>query len=348
MSEVHTIYDRAAKRCLSLSKETTIMLINGLYEKEYPLDSEVEYHWTEHHDDDLKKTLADTIIRIAHTDRYHIEIQMYPDEDIVLRVFEYGFGNALVNRDGKEILVFPKPKILYLYEDGGVPDVQELAIDFGGGELYTYRVPVVKYLKMDMEEVNRKKLIVLLPFQLLRLRKVIEKERTEETMEQLKYLICHDIIKTIEVNVSAGNITASVGRKLKRITLQLYRHIYEKYDEIERAGVNQFVEEALILDIDVIEAEQLKRLNELEAAYEARVAELETDHEARVAELKTDHEARIAELKTDHETEVLELKRSQEIAKSVLNGTIDQLMKRLRDLGISEEEIQAMIEKSAE
>jgi len=326
MSEVHTIYDRAAKRCLSLSKETTIMLINGLYGKEYPLDSEVEYHWTEHHDNDLKKTLADTIIRIAHMDRYHIEIQMYPDEDIVLRVFEYGFGNALVNRDGKEILVFPKPKILYLYEDGGVPDVQELTIDFGMGELYTYRVPVVKYLKMDMEEVNRKKLIVLLPFQLLRLRKAIEKERTEENMEQLKNLICHDIIKTVEMNVSAGNITASVGRKLKRITLQLYRHIYERYDEMERAGVNQFVEEALILDIDVIEAEQLKKLSELEATYEAKVAELETNHEAKVAELETNHEAKVAELE---------------------NG-MNQLKKKLRDLGISEEEIQAMVEKTAE
>lgn len=326
MSEVHTIYDRAAKRCLSLSKETTIMLINGLYGRNYPLDSEVEYRWTEHHDNDLKKTLADTIIRIAHMDRYHIEIQMYPDEDIVLRVFEYGFGNALVNRDGKEILVFPKPKILYLYEDGGVPDIQELTIDFGMGELYTYRVPVVKYLKMDMEEVNRKKLIVLLPFQLLRLRKAIEKERTEENMEQLKNLICHDIIKTVEMNVSAGNITASVGRKLKRITLQLYRHIYERYDEMERAGVNQFVEEALILDIDVIEAEQLKKLSELEATYEAKVAELETNHEAKVAELETNHEAKVAELE---------------------NG-MNQLKKKLRDLGISEEEIRAMVEKTAE
>ena len=52
---IHTIYDRIGKRCLALSKRSTIQLINGLYEKNYPEDSAVEYNWTEHHDDDLKK-----------------------------------------------------------------------------------------------------------------------------------------------------------------------------------------------------------------------------------------------------------------------------------------------------
>lgn len=321
MTAVHTIYDRAAKKCLSLSKETTIMLINGLYDKNYPLDSEVEYHWTEHHDDDLKKTLADTIIRINHRDSYHIEIQMYPDQDIVLRVFEYGYRDAVVNRNGREILIFPKPKILYLYEDGGAPDVQELLIEFDEDEHYVYRVPVVKYLKMDMEELNRKKLIVLIPFQLLRLHKAIEKERTPENMEKLKNLICHDIIETVEANVSAGNITVSVGRKLKRITLQLYRHIYEKYDEIEMAGVNQIVEEALVLDIDIIEAEQEKRINALEAAHEEAVNALEAAHEEQINAIEQSHE--------------------QEM--SALQSNIDQLTNKLRMLGVGIEEIQAML-----
>ena len=62
MTEAHDIFDRAAKRCISLSKRGTIMLINGLYDKNYPLDSEVEYHWTEHNDEIMKKTLADAII----------------------------------------------------------------------------------------------------------------------------------------------------------------------------------------------------------------------------------------------------------------------------------------------
>lgn len=36
MTDAHDIFDRAAKRCISLSKQGTIMLINGLYEKTIP------------------------------------------------------------------------------------------------------------------------------------------------------------------------------------------------------------------------------------------------------------------------------------------------------------------------
>ena len=86
-------------------------------------------------------------------------------------------------------------------------------------------------------------------------------------MKQLKDLICHYIIESIEANVSAGNISRSDGRKLKQITLQLYRHIYEKYEEMEKAGVNQIVEEALVLDIDIIEAEHKKEVDRLNAEH---------------------------------------------------------------------------------
>ena len=360
MAEMHTIYDRASKRCLSLSKPSTILLINGLYDKNYPLDSEVDYHWTEHHDDELKKTLADTIITINHKDSYHVEIQMYPDEDIVLRVFEYGYRHALVNRNGKEVLVFPEPKILYLYEDGEAPDVQELTIEFGSTDSYTYKVPVVKYLKMSMEELNRRKLIVLIPFQLLRLRKAIEKERTKENMEQLKNLICHDIIESIEANVSAGNITVSVGRKLKRITLQLYRHIYEKYDEIEEAGVNQIVEEALVLDIDIIEAEHKKEVDALildidriEAEHKKEVEALildidriEAEHEKEknalrenISQIEAEHEKEtsalrenISQIEAEHEKEtsalrenISQIEAEHEKEKSVLQENINRI-----------------------
>ena len=365
MAEMHTIYDRAAKRCLSLSKPTSVMLINGLYDKNYPLDSEVEYHWTEHHDDELRKTLADTIVTINHKDSYHVEIQMYSDEDIILRVFEYGYRHALVNRNGKEVLIFPDPKIVYLYEDGGAPDVQELTIQFGSSGSYTYQVPVVKYLKMEMDELNRRKLIVLLPFQLLRLRKAIEKERTKENMEQLKNLICHDIIESIETNVAAGNITVSVGRKLKRITLQLYRHIYEKYDEIEKAGVNQIVEEALVLDIDIIEAEHKKEVDALildidriEAEHKKEVDALVLDIDRIEAEHKEKVDALILDIdriEAEHEKEKQELQESlgrieaeHEKEKQQRDNVIDQMKKKLQDLGISDEEILAMTQAVSE
>ena len=318
MRNIHDIYDRACKRCLSLSQKSTILLINGLYDKDYPPDSAVTYHWTEHEDHDLNRTLADTIITINHLDSYHIEIQMYPDQEIVMRVFEYGYHHAVTNRQGKDILLFPSPKILYLYEDGNAPDYHELTIYFGDQGQFVYRVPTFSYLKMNLDELNRRKLIVLIPFQLLRLRKAIEKERAPENLEQLKYLIQHDIIGTIKENMAAGNITAIEGQKLQRITLQLYRHIYEKYDELEKAGVNQMAEEALILDVDIVEQQLTRKLTK--ELTEKLTAELTRDL---TAELTRDLTAKLTEKLTDKITD--------EVTRKFIT--------RLQSRGLPEEEI---------
>lgn len=329
MKEIHDIFDRACKRCLSLSQKSTILFINGLYDKDYPPDSTVTYHWTEHQDQDLRRTLADTIITINHQDSYHVEIQMYPDQEIVMRVFEYGYHHAVTNRRGKDILLFPSPKILYLYEDGNAPAFHELTIHFGDQGTFVYRIPVFSYLKMDPEELNRRKLVVLIPFQLLRLRKAIEKERTPENLKQLKGLIQHDIIETIKGNMAAGNITALEGQKLQRITLQLYRHIYEKYEELEKAGVNQMAEEALILDIDIVEQQLTRKLTK-----------------KLTKELTEELTKELTEELTKELTEEITKQITKDVAKQTTEDVTKQLtsefVARLRSRNLPEDEILAL------
>lgn len=104
---------------------------------------------------------------------------------------------------------------------------------------------------------------MLIPFQLVRLRKAIEKERTRENLEALKRLVTHDIIGSINENVAAGYLNLIEGEKLRQMTLKLYCHIYDKYEEMEEEGVNAALEEALILDIDIWEQKMKKREKEL-------------------------------------------------------------------------------------
>lgn len=252
MEKIHDIYDRIAKRCISLSGKCTINLINGLYGTNYPVDSKVTYNWTEHENDELKRTLADTIVTINNTHSYHMEFQMTKDGDIILRMFEYGFQHAMSNR-GIDTLYFPEPMIVYLYNKENVADEYTLIIDFGTQGEFVYKAPVYKYLEKSMEELDDRKLIVLIPFQLLRLRQAIEKERTKENIDALKRLITHDIIDTLKRNENAGNITRMESMKLQRMILHLYHHVYQKYDELEREGVNQMAEDVLLFDVDIFE-----------------------------------------------------------------------------------------------
>ncbi len=178
---------------------------------------------------------------------------MTKDSDIILRLFEYGFHYALNSQANSDTLVFPEPLVVYLYDRDSFPDEYVMNIQFGSQKAFPYRVPVFKYLKTPLEELEQKKLIVLLPFQLLRLRRAIENERTKENMEALKTLIRHDILDSINRNVSAGNISQTEAAKLAQLTLRLYNHIYQEYEELEKEGVNQMAEEALILDVDILE-----------------------------------------------------------------------------------------------
>ena len=237
MKEIHQIYDKAFKRILTLSDKAVINLINGLFGTDYPTNSKITYNWTEHEDKDLKRTLSDSILTINDRDIYHIEAQITEDEEIVFRVFEYGFGHAYKNRtfeNGNETLIFPRPCIVYLDEGkkDTIPDEYTLVLKFEDQGAFSYKVPVFKLQNISLQELNDKKLIALLPFLLLKLRKKIDRIRSKENMEELQNLVMNDIMCTIRKNEEVGNLSSIDAINLIDLTSKLYMQIYAKYKEM--------------------------------------------------------------------------------------------------------------------
>ena len=231
---IQFIFDKIFKRILTLSSKAVINLINGLFGTNYPESSEIAYNWTEFEDENLRKTLADTIVTINKVYSYHMEAQMENDSDIVLRVFDYGFQHANrehISTDKYYLLNFPEPKIIYLYSSTPVPEKYVLRLNFGRQGVFDYEVSTFNFLATSLEELNRKKLIILIPFQLLKLRDLLEKTRTPETIEQLKNLIECDILDSINMNLSVGNISQNDARNLFLLTQKLLKHLYAGYPE---------------------------------------------------------------------------------------------------------------------
>ena len=117
-----------------------------------------------------------------------------------------------------------------------------------------------KLLEHSIEELSRRRMIILIPFMLLKLRDSLKKERTPENMEALRKLVLDDIISVINENQRAGNITAADAGRLRRLSRKLYGHLYAHYEELAEGGLNDMMEEALVLDIDIIEDEITKRV----------------------------------------------------------------------------------------
>ncbi len=264
---IYFIFDKIFKRLLTLSSKAVINLINGLFGTDYPTDSKITYNWTEFEDDTLRKTLADTILTINDVYNYHIEAQMENDSDIIFRVFEYGFQHANRGRstvDDNHILKFPEPKIIYLYSEKRVPEKYGLHLDFGTQGSFDYQVSTLDLLNISAKELNEKKMILLIPFHLLKLRRLLAKARTSDNIEQLRNLMEHDILGSIETNLELGNISPDDSRRLFSLTRELLNHLYTKYPETEE--VRSMYDQALITEWDPI----LDALDEAEKELEKK------------------------------------------------------------------------------
>jgi len=269
------IYDKIFKRILTLSNVAVVNFINGIFNKNFPTDSKLTYNWTENIKNSLEKTIADTIITVNDTEKFHAEVQINKDNTISLRVFDYGYQDALkykkVEKD-RIILEFPQSKIIFLEHNSNTPDTVILELDFKNQGKFEYRIPAMKFLDYSIDDLNKHNLVILLPLYLLKLRKEIEKEQSTENALKLKALINDGIIKSIEDNEKAGNITHDDTIILIGLLEKLYNHLYGNITKFKEEGVKDMIAEKLILKTDRIIYEKDKEIRKSEEKAKLEVA----------------------------------------------------------------------------
>jgi len=284
---ISQIFDKILKRILlSLSTASIIDLINGMFSENFPRDSNITYNHTEDIDGNLKKTVADIIITLQYEGRvrrFHMEGQINDDDTIVIRVFEYGFRDALRHQttEGNKItLPFPTPVIIFLEHSETTPDEVSLELDFGERGKIEYPVRAIKFLNYTVEELCDNKMIILLPLYLLKLRREVEnakrrKHQKEAMLQQsakkLKELIDNSILPAITDNEKVGNITHSDAFELIKLLSRLYDYLYGGIVEFQEEEAKLMLSDILVLEYDVELAEEKAKFGaELEAEFEAK------------------------------------------------------------------------------
>ena len=299
MTNSYDIFDRIFKRIITLSSSTVINFINGIFEEDYPLDSDLTYNWTESVDDKLKKTIADTIITINKTDSFHIEAQMYKDDNsIMLRMFDYGYNHSKRKPedlyDEKRVrcgikLTFPKQIVIYLDSNSSIPDSYLITLVVENGKEFSYNVPTIKFQDADMSEVINKHMIILLPFKLLKIRERFKREydsytkngnseKLKSIVQELRDIYERDIIKTIEASFKNEEISRHDMEVLIKLTIRLFDYLYSKYSSLEEVD-NMLYDQSLDLDID----RYMDRIEELEEEV-SKNAELLAEKDNTIAE----------------------------------------------------------------
>ena len=114
--------------------------------------------------------MDDSVFRLGDK-IYHIECQSNADSNMVVRMIEYDFAIALEDAlaKGKPYrLEFPASCVLYLRHNNATPDALSMEVVLPNGDTFDYSVRVFKAQAVGKEELFQKRLLILLPYYLMR------------------------------------------------------------------------------------------------------------------------------------------------------------------------------------
>ncbi|MDR0554439.1 MAG: hypothetical protein LBG76_06550, partial [Treponema sp.] len=181
--ETRQIFDLIFKRLIQeASPRAVVALVNGLFGTNFPLDSPVSFPNKEKVTEDLRQIVSDMIIVIAN-EFFHLEAQIDDDLNMALRMFRYGYHEAVsgaeAGEDGSLTIRFPRARVLYWETTRKTPDNITLRIIYPDGSRHDFTVPAFKVLEHEIGELTGLRLALLLPFYVLKYRKAVKGARSE-------------------------------------------------------------------------------------------------------------------------------------------------------------------------
>ena len=290
------LWDEIMKALVYTMPEQLFPLIEEVYGITYPKGTSVQFLSTEqpvfpnNTEEAFTSQFMDLSVLINGTDYYHIECQMKNDHQMVIRMLSYDLHFAMQHCEaeqdatGEMILHFPRSVVLYPEKNGKIPDRLCCRIIFQDNSEHTYQVPTVRMQDYSMEEIQRKHLILFLPYVLLRLRPQLE-SRNRINKEELTSLV-NSVIVILNEEVQWGNITELQQKDILELFTRASKKIFTHYPEYQREVSSMTELKIKTLSMQLAEKdEQLAEQKEQLTAYKAELADQAAELAEKNAEL---------------------------------------------------------------
>jgi len=251
------IFDRTIKYLLhETSPVNTVFLVNALFDRHYAHDSPVRFEKTEKvrkRGKTLDLFHADILLNVAGDD-FAIEFQMGDGEIIGLRLFEYGFrlahGTKRMFGNGELIeMDLPDACVVFFENTKNTPGHITFRLKIKIGESFDYKIRVFKMEEQTLESLERQRLLLLLPFCLLRFRKELERVKSaadgrREIAQKERQTL--DELENVLVRVrESGFLGTDDGILILESISQMHEELYGTYQEFQEA--NMVVDERIKL-----------------------------------------------------------------------------------------------------
>lgn len=245
MGDFNTPYDDVFRTLLTDCKELIIPIVNEIFKEQYTGKESVVLKENElflrQQNGQEEKRITDSSFIITNQDKgdskhYHLECQSSTDGSMVVRMYEYDSQLALKNSEMKDGILhvnFPEAAILYLRHTKNTPDIFEICIHTAKGTV-SYKIPVLKVKKYDIDTIFDKKLLFLIPFYIFTYEDMfLEINTNEEKLYQLKEMYA-DIIKRLELLCQRGDINEYVKKTICEMSERVVESLAEKYDNVKK------------------------------------------------------------------------------------------------------------------
>lgn len=262
-------YDSSFKTIAERNRELLVPMVNEFFGRHYPKGTKVVLLRDEHHvckgkKDEWSVLDTDALFRIGEM-LYHIECQSTPDGIIAIRMVEYGFHIAIDGAkrmlDGAWELRMPLAAVLYLRHNSRTPEAERVRLVLPDGSVAEYKVPIIKVQKYSLEELFRKKLLIMLPFYLFRYEKEFAEMEQNPKRQQKMLADVREMESRLEAMRSGefGYAAENVSELVDYVS----RHLLEGYEQTSQ-------EVSSVMGGKLIETKAYKAYLEGEADGEAR------------------------------------------------------------------------------
>lgn len=208
------IYDSVFKAMVHKTPKLLIPFINEVFGRRYEIDAPI-MQFNEEHEGPLGTRISDSVFRIEDM-VYHLECQSTHDASMIVRVIEYDFSIALqeaLEQGAPYRMKFPSSCVLLLRHASKTPDYLEM--EMPDSESFRHHTKIYKTQLVSEEEIFRRRLLILLPFYLMRYEKELSGLDAESDAAAALIRECR------EIRMRLADLTLLQGDEL------LYRQITE-------------------------------------------------------------------------------------------------------------------------
>lgn len=248
-----TVFDDVFRTIAQKLPQLLIPLINEVFHTNYSEDEDFEQLRNEHYEK-YGKIITDSIIRIGRH-IYHLECQSQKDSEMVIRMFEYDISIALEHAsDSGEIweIEFPQSCVLYVRNHRTLPQYHEAIVRFSDGQQVIYRIPIIHAQHYTVNDMFEKKLLILLPYHILRYEHFLRSNRTNE--KKLNQLL--DDYRKINERLTDTCEKEKKSKDMICLIKEIADHVIPKENEA-RKGVDEIMGgNILTLPSDLIREER--------------------------------------------------------------------------------------------